>query len=710
MKIFSLIALIALGVLSGLAAPARALSLSDQEAKRMLASMQTAEAAALEARYFVDHAAGVHDKMVRVSDGFYAARATAGSAREQALRTSFHGDGFYHTLYHVAETLADYAFLETEVKHAQSQAALDLSSKPEPTARGLLNKRSTDGEASPNRIDPVALVETGAKWGWAKKAAKRAKKAARAAEQRTKAAARAVEQRAKAAARAAEQAARAAAEAAAAAARAIANALSQATSALADLRDDAKKGVDEIKERLQKVGDFAGELTSEIKSAAENVKNKIITVAGSMKRAAGHIKTPFDQVLSHLGNNLPTALQDKSDCHNLKIKPTGVRITNENFRKCFNFLPGKPCPSITVPIPTVSFEEKQICNPSKAVKTVAENAFSSVSDVLQNSAKAAINEIVNSDDGGRFLETAEGQGNTAQLLAQINEQQGAGAAKVTRSHLRSSAMSLSTCAVGQADFAVWFRYGISVGIGQGNFGATLNANLGLALGCDGAGTAFMFPTIDIGLDLSAGVGVTGGLGHSLAIDVFANYDGLGRHGSNSLFKGGTGHAIDTPSTKSVWGNKLGWGLGAGINIGNFGIGFSFTMPALEIGTSSVLGLEFPSSANVRRPRLAGIGISGDATAIWNLLAGNPKVIGDAVKESVDKPELSISLGIGYVGIIGGEKANWFKAFGELESSAPAKGASCNNMLNDVPPARIFDCGDNVFMALPKSILTEWPFN
>jgi hypothetical protein len=687
-----------------LAAPALGLSLSDAEAKRMLASMQTAEQAALEARFHADHAAGVHDQMLKISDDFFSASASAGTPREQALRTSFHGDGFYHTLFHVADTLADYSFLETEVKHALAHGALDLSSKKELTSRGLINKRDS--------TDPTALVEIGSrsKWGWAKKQAKKAKKAAQAAARRVEQAAKAVKRKAEEAAKKAAAAAKKAAEAAAAAARAVANALSQATSALADLRDNAKKGVDEIKERLQKIGDFASEVTSEIKSTANNVKNKIVSVAGSMKRVAGHIKQPFTHVLSHLGNNLPNALQDKSDCHNLKIKPTGVGVNNQNFRKCFNFLPGKPCPSITVPIPTVTFEEKQICNPSKAVKQVAENAFASVSEVLKNSAKAAIDEIMNSDDGGRFLETAEGQGNTAQLLAQINAQQGDGATKVTRSHLRASAMSLSTCTMGKADFAFWFRYGISIGVGSGNFGATLSANLGLALGCDGAGTAFMFPTVDIGLDISAGVGVTGGLDHSLAIDVFANYDGLGRRGSDSLFGGGTGHVIDTPSTKSVWGNKLGWGLGAGITIGDFGIGLSFTLPVLEIGTSSVLGLEFPSSANLKRPRLAGIGISGSATAIWNLLAGSPKVIEDAVKESVDKPELSISLGIGFVGIIGGKNANWFKAFGQVESSAPAKGASCNNMLNDVSPSRIFDCGDNVFAALPKSILTEWPYN
>ena len=34
---------------------------------------------------------------------------------------------------------------------------------------------------------------------------------------------------------------------------------------------------------------------------------------------------------------------------------------------------------------------------------------------LQSSAKAAIDEIVNSGDGGTFLEITEGQGNTAQV-------------------------------------------------------------------------------------------------------------------------------------------------------------------------------------------------------------------------------------------------------------------------------------------------------
>ena len=140
------------------------------------------------------------------------------------------------------------------------------------------------------------------------------------------------------------------------------------------------------------------------------------------------------------------------------------------------------------------------------------------------------------------------------------------------------------------------------------------------------------------------------------------------------------------------------------------------MPVLEIGTSSVLGLEFPSSANFKRPRLAGIGISGDASVIWGLLAGSPTVIGDAVADSVGKPDISLSLGIGYVGIIGGKEANWFKAFGQSQSDAPAKGASCNNLLNDICPSSdkvcqgVYHCGDNVLQALPKSFLPEWPYN
>jgi hypothetical protein len=360
------------------------LDLSDNQARRMIAAMQTKEAAALEAQYHVDHAAGLHDQMVRIGDRYYSSHSKEGTAREQELRKSFHIKGFYHTLYHVAETLNDYALLETEVKQAHEQFALDLS--PDSDARRLM------------RAAPMnAFVETEAKWGSAKRAYKRAKAAAAAAARRVAAAA------------------RAAAAAAARAARAVANALSQAASALADLRNDASKGVDEIRERLGKIGDFAGEVVSEIKSTAENIKKKVLTVASSMKRAAGHIKTPFDQVLSHLGNNLPTALQDKSDCHNLKIKPTGVGVQDRNFRKCFNFLPGNPCPSMNIPIPQVTFEEKQICNPSKAVMQVAGDAFNVAAESLQSSAKAAIDEIVNSGDGGTFLEITEGQGNTAQV-------------------------------------------------------------------------------------------------------------------------------------------------------------------------------------------------------------------------------------------------------------------------------------------------------
>ena len=122
-------------VLCALAGAAGALSLSDAEAKRMLASMQTKEAAMLEAQFHADHAAGLHDQMLKISDDFFSARASAGTPREQALRASFHGDGFYHTLFDVAETLKDYAFLETEVKHAHAQAALELGAPPGRKAR-----------------------------------------------------------------------------------------------------------------------------------------------------------------------------------------------------------------------------------------------------------------------------------------------------------------------------------------------------------------------------------------------------------------------------------------------------------------------------------------------------------------------------------------------------------------------------------------------
>ena len=282
------------------------------------------------------------------------------------------------------------------------------------------------------------------------------------------------------------------------------------------------------------------------------------------------------------------------------------------------------------------------------------------------------------------------------------------------------------CSLGTADFAVWFRYGISIAVGTGHLGASLSANLGIAFGCDGAGTAFMFPTIDIGLDLEAGVGVTGGAGHSLGIDIFANFDGLGQQGgADNTFASGCGKDVQSckcgPSgAESVWGNKLGWGLGASLNVGDFGLGFSFTMPQLEIGTTNILGVEFPSSANIKRPRLAGIGISGDATAIWNILAGNPskivKAVGEGLADEGSKKEISLSLGIGYVGIIGGKTTNWFANPLKEKSNKGAKGASCNNLLNDICPSSdkvcqgVYHCGDNVLQALPKSFLPEWPYN
>ena len=111
--------------------------------------------------------------------------------------------------------------------------------------------------------------------------------------------------------------------------------------------------------------------------------------------------------------------------------------------------------------------------------------------------------------------------------------------------------------------------------------------------------------------------------------------------------------------------------------------------------------------------LAGIGIYGDAKKIWSILAGPAGFIENSIKGGADvpsKPEMSISIGIGYVGIIGGKGANWMNMFGLPESRKPAKGASCNNLLNGLAPARVYDCGSNVFEALPKTILTEWPFN
>ena len=86
------------------------------------------EAGSLEAQLAIqveeDHAAGMHDKMITISDDFLAARANEGTEQEQALRVSFHANGYYHTLFHVAESLDDYSFLEAEVKEAHDQQAL----------------------------------------------------------------------------------------------------------------------------------------------------------------------------------------------------------------------------------------------------------------------------------------------------------------------------------------------------------------------------------------------------------------------------------------------------------------------------------------------------------------------------------------------------------------------------------------------------------
>jgi len=329
---------------------------------------------------------------------------------------------------------------------------------------------------------------------------------------------------------------------------------------------------------------------------------------------------------------------------------------------------------------------------------------------------------------GSFLENTEGHGNTAQLLAQINAQQGEGASKVTRSHLRASAIvhPISYCQNRLDDFAVWFRIGTSVSYGTGTAGGGISANLGIAFGCDGHGTMFMFPTIDVGVEMTAGANVgndAGELDWSMGVDLFANYDGTGRQGSNSLLRGGTGKPTGK-NDKSVWGAKLGWGLGAALNVGIFSLGFSFTMPQLEIGTDSVFGFEVPTSAGFLRPRLAGVGISGDAVAIFKLLTTKRLFIEQfkelGTKKGIKATEFSLSVAIGYVGIIGGKTTNWFSDFDTLlggYTHKPAKAASCNNFMSDFPkidgskyPSHIYDCGANVFEALPQTLLPKWPYN
>jgi len=866
-----------------LVASTSAVDTSVAEVKRMIASMRTEEAAALEVQYHVHEAAGLHDQMVKINDKFFAAHAEAGTAREQALRKSLHEDGLYHTLFKVADTVPDYAFLETVMEHATAASGLDLS-KVRPTAADVdkfdddvidpceMNTLTEDDkqacrdahndeiknpylntdvmdppveavlEAGPEKIqkfkknmppmdvdmppmdvdmppmdvdmspkikrslaslksnvispDAAAFVETKEEWGWGKRKAEQAGKyaaakarqveqaakrkarqvaaAARAAEQKVKrleqsakAKARQLEQYAKTKARQLEQAAKTKArqvaeaarkarewaaeqarqvaaaakrakEAAEAAAKKLVEEAKKAAAAAAALAtrvwhaavkfvedgvlkvlEPVKKGVEDATEKLEQIKDLGKEVKLEIKNTADKIKSTVVKIATTMKDAAKLIETPFKTVFNQLKTKLPAALENKDDCAMLKIKPDSVGTEEKRYNWCETILKKHKCLSIPYIVPVVKFVETEFCNPAQAVKAVMEDAFTEGVKSLKPAAKEVIEGILSSIDGN-FLETAEGMGNTAQLLAQINEQQGEGASKVTRSHLRASAMTtggLDECSIGKADFAVWFRYGVSIAVGTGAVGASLSANLGIAFGCDGAGTAFMFPTIDIGLDLEAGVGVTGGAGHSLGIDIFANFDGLGQQGHSQESTWASGCGRDEKDCKcgpggggSVWGNKLGWGLGASLNVGDFGLGFSFTMPALKIGTTNILGIELPTSAAVDRPRLAGIGISGDASAIWTLLAGSPSGIIEPVVEGLaDTMGISVSLGIGYVGIIGGDTTNWFAAPLMPKSDKGAAGASCNNLLNAEFPASIFHCGDNVFQALPKSFLTEWPF-
>lgn len=810
-----------------LVASTSAVGTSVAEVKRMIASMRTEEAAALEVQYHVHEAAGLHDQMVKINDKFFAAHAEAGTAREQALRKSFHEDGLYHTLFKVADTVPDYAFLETVMEHATAASGLDLSAVHSTTAdvdkfdddvidpcemntlteddkqacrdahnddfknpyldnspqagvffsedfvpEKIQKKHATNGNMPPMDVDirrqqhvkrslaslksnvispdADAFVETKEEWGWGKRKAEQAGKyAAAKARQVEQAAKRKARQVAEAARKArewaAEQARQVAAaakrakEAAEAAAKKLLEEAKKAAAAAAALAtkvwhaavkfvkdgvmkvlEPVKKGVEDATEKLEQIKDLGKEVKLEIKNTAAKIKRTVVKIATTMKDAAKLIETPFKNVFNHIKTQLPAALKNKDDCAMLKIKPDSVGTEEKKYNWCETILKKHKCLSIPYIVPVIKFEETEFCNPAKAVKAVMEDAFTEGVKSLKPAAKGVIEGILSSIDGN-FLETAEGMGNTAQLLAQINEQQGEGASKVTRSHLRASAMTtggLDECSIGKADFAVWFRYGVSIAVGTGAVGASLSANLGIAFGCDGAGTAFMFPTIDIGLDLTAGVGVTGGAGHSLGIDIFANFDGLGQqgHSQESTWASGCGRTVHECKCGpggggSVWGNKLGWGLGASLNVGDFGLGFSFTMPALKIGTASILGIELPTSAAVDRPRLAGIGISGDASAIWTLLAGSPSAIIEPVVEGLaDTMEISVSLGIGYVGIIGGKTTNWFAAPLMPKSDKGAAGASCNNLLNAEFPASIYDCGDNVFQALPKSFLTEWPFN
>ena len=243
--------------------------------------------------------------------------------------------------------------------------------------------------------------------------------------------------------------------------------------------------------------------------------------------------------------DLKRALQNKDDCKHLRIKPTGVSIVQKKYGNCFKLANVRHCPTISIPVPSITWEKKKVCNPAKAVKALVVNAFRNAKAGLMQASKDAIDDILKASEGTNFLEASEGQGGSSKLLAHLGEQE----------EEQGLIIPLHKCRIEKADFAVWFRYGISFSIGW----MSLSANIGLAFGCDGDGTAFLFPTVDIGLDLTAGVGVSPGIHWGLGIDVFANYDGLAQNlkGTNrkpkSLLAGGSGNDDDT----SVWSNKLG---------------------------------------------------------------------------------------------------------------------------------------------------------
>jgi hypothetical protein len=129
---------------------------------------------------------------------------------------------------------------------------------------------------------------------------------------------------------------------------------------------------------------------------------------------------------------------------------------------------------------------------------------------------------------------------------------------------------------GSADFAVWFRVGVSVMVSpKGGAGLGVEVNTGIAIGCDGQGHPFIFPTIDVGFGVAMGaikpIASCGKpdldgkpdlhcIGKDIGVDVFANFVG----------------DLDGQYQSSAWGRMLGWGLGADFNFDNVGFGTSPT--------------------------------------------------------------------------------------------------------------------------------------